>query len=69
MRRPHPRSGLPITNTSRYLWRGTVELHIDNTSIPVDIGEIPSGRTATDTVDFKLDPGSHELEGSLLIGP
>jgi hypothetical protein len=60
---------IPITNTSRYLWRGTVEVVLDDTSIPVDIGEIPSGATASDTVDIKLDPGSHELTGSLLIGP
>jgi hypothetical protein len=60
---------VPITNTSSHPWRGTVQMVLDDTHIPVNIGEIPSGDTASDTVTFDLDPGSHEVSGSLLIGP
>ena len=60
---------VPITNESRYLWRGTVQLLLDDIAIPVDIGEIPAGQTATDSVTLNLDPGAHEVTGSLLIGP
>jgi hypothetical protein len=58
-----------ITNASRFPWRGTVKLLLGKTSIPVDIGEIPAGQSATDEVPFNLDPGDHEVNGSLLIGP
>src|SRR2546427_7220661 len=40
---------LPITNHSKFLWRGTVKLQLGKTSIPVDIGEIPAGKTANST--------------------
>ncbi len=60
---------LPITNTSRFLWRGTVRLQLGQTSLPVAIGEIPAGPTARDEVEFRLDPGTHDLSGSLLVGP
>lgn len=60
---------LPITNNTEFLWRGTVKLVLGDTSIPVDIGEIAAGDTATDKVTFNLDPGTFELNGSLLIGP
>ena len=60
---------VPITNESPHPWRGTVQLLLDETAIPVDIGEIPSGETEIDTVTFDLDPGAHEVTGSLLIGP
>jgi hypothetical protein len=60
---------LPITNTSEFLWRGTVKVVLGGTSIPADIGEIPAGETRQDVLHFKLDEGAHELNGSLLIGP
>ncbi|MFN2489604.1 MAG: hypothetical protein ABR529_07685 [Actinomycetota bacterium] len=60
---------VPITNESPYLWRGTVQLILDGTAIPVDIGRVPAGETASDTVAFDLETGSHEVSGSLLIGP
>ena len=60
---------LPITNDSPHLWRGTVKLLLDETPIPVDIGEIDAGETESDTVVVRLDPGSHQVDGSLLIGP
>ncbi|MDQ3646796.1 MAG: hypothetical protein M3345_07665 [Actinomycetota bacterium] len=60
---------LPITNNTRFLWRGTVKLVLGKTSIPVDIGEIEAGETATDTIEFPLKPGTQQVSGSLLIGP
>ena len=60
---------VPITNNTKFGWRGTVKLELGKTSIPVDIGSIAAGDTETDTVEFDLDPGTFELNGSLLIGP
>ena len=60
---------LPITNHTKHLWRGTVSVVIDNTTIPVDIGEVPAGETRQDTIDVEVNSGTTELNGSLLIGP
>ena len=60
---------LPITNSSRFTWRGTVQLILGSTTIPIGIGEIRSGQTASDSVVIRVDRGAHELNGSLLIGP
>lgn len=60
---------LPITNHTEHLWRGTVSVVIDKTTIPVDIGEVPAGETRQDTIDLELDKGTTEVNGSLLIGP
>lgn len=58
-----------ITNRSKLDWKGTVEVHLDDTAIPVGIGEIKAGDTEEDSVEFELDEGTHEINGSLLIGP
>jgi hypothetical protein len=59
-----------ITNRSDYGWRGTVQLRLDATTIPVSIGTVDPGSSATDTIELRVRPGStHELAGSLLIGP
>lgn len=60
---------VPITNNTDTRWRGTVELLIDETRVPIDIGEIAAGATESDTVHFRLGAGTHEVSGSLLIGP
>lgn len=60
---------LPITNETEFPWRGTVTLVVGDTALPVDIGEIPPGETRTDEVDFEPEPGTLEVNGSLLIGP
>ncbi len=60
---------VPITNHTRYAWRGTVLFKLEDTKIPLDIGSVPAGGTGKDTVEFTLDSGSYELSGSLLIGP
>lgn len=62
-----------IQNNTRALWKGTVQLVLEQTgrktTIPVAIGSIPAGKAAEDSVSFSLDPGTHEMGGSLLIGP
>ena len=60
---------VPIKNNSDELWRGTVKLSLGRTSIPVGIGEIEAGATEQDTLEFDLEEGTHQLNGSLLIGP
>ena len=61
---------LAITNGSEYGWRGSVQLKLDDIDIPIDIGEIGSGETATDDFQLRLDEGStYAIEGDLLIGP
>jgi hypothetical protein len=61
---------LNITNGTKYGWRGSVTLKLDNTAIPVDIGEIGAGETASDSVTLRLKHGqSYEIKGRLLIGP
>ena len=60
---------LPVTNRSEFPWKGSVQLQIGPNSLPVDIGEIPPGGTASDTLHVEVDPGVHEIGGSLLIGP
>lgn len=59
-----------ITNRTPSAWKGTVQLVLEGeTSLPVNIGSVPAGRTASDAVEFSLREGAHELGGSLLIGP
>lgn len=61
-----------ITNNTDALWRGTVQLALKgptSVTFPVDIGEIPPGRTASDEVNMTLGTGTTEVGGSLLIGP
>jgi len=61
---------LSITNGSEYGWRGSVQLQLDEIDIPIDIGEIGSGETASDEFELRLDEGStYEIQGDLLIGP
>jgi hypothetical protein len=60
---------VPITNNTDTRWQGTVELLIDETRVPIGIGEIAAGATESDTVHFRLGAGTHEVTGSLLIGP
>lgn len=60
---------LPITNNTEHPWRGTVNLQVENIIVPIDIRQIPPGETRSDSVTLRLDEGTHELTGSLLIGP
>jgi hypothetical protein len=59
-----------ITNNTETPWRGTVGLDLQGVGqIPVDIGGIPPEETESDELEFSLSSGTHELEGSLLVGP
>ena len=58
-----------VLNRTSHPWQGTIDLALDGNSIPVDIGKVAAGKAEQDTVVFRLDPGTHEVEGSLLIGP
>ena len=60
---------LPISNNTVHTWRGSVKLVVSGVTVPISIGEIEPGETEADSVSVKIDPGIHELEGSLLIGP
>jgi hypothetical protein len=60
---------MPITNHTRYTWRGSVKLLLGHTSIPLNVGSIRPGQTHSAHVDVRLDPGTHNIDGSLLVGP
>ena len=59
-----------ITNTTEHRWQGTVELDFDGAPVPVSIGRIDEGETATDTVEVRVPEGrTYEITGELLVGP
>lgn len=60
---------VPIRNETDFDWRGTVALDVGGTRVPVDVGTIRSGDTATDTLELRIDEGTVELSGSVLVGP
>lgn len=61
---------LVVTNNSDYGWRGTVQLRLGDTQIPIDIGKVDAKDSATDSFEVRLDSGRrYEIDGSLLIGP
>ncbi len=65
----HLRVILPITNTTPYGWRGTVELTVGSQTLPVAIGAIPARGTRVESVSIEVEPGAREIAGSLLVGP
>jgi hypothetical protein len=61
---------LAITNNSEYGWHGSVQLRLDDTLIPIDIGAIDAGETETDSFELRLDRSrTYEVQGRLLVGP
>jgi len=60
---------VPITNHTRYPWKGSVRLLLDGASVPLGVGEIQPGGTETGRVTIPIKPGYHEIAGTLLIGP
>lgn len=58
-----------VTNRSELDWRGTVELSIAGTRVPLAVGEIAAGETVTSTPTVRADEEQVEVEGQLLIGP
>ena len=60
---------LPITNATEAHWKGSVALRVKGTTIPVAIGAIQAGTTRAQTITLNVEPGTTEINGSLLIGP
>jgi len=60
---------LPIANNTKDDWQGSVKLQLGSATVPVRIGSIPAGQTRQDVIHFRVDPGTHDINGSLLIGP
>lgn len=61
---------LRITNNSDFGWRGSVQLDLGGIDIPIDIGQIPAGGTASDDVTVNLTRNrQYEIQGNLLVGP
>jgi hypothetical protein len=60
---------LPIANQTKYDWEGSVKLKLGGATVPVRIGRVPAGQTREDVIHFKVKPGTHQINGSLLIGP
>jgi hypothetical protein len=60
---------LPLENHTKYDWEGSVKLKLGSATVPVRIGRVPAGKSRDDVIHFKVNPGTHEINGSLLIGP
>ena len=60
---------IPIENQGEGAWRGTVQLQVGSTLVPVEFGLVPAGESRTETVILRLPDGVSEFQGSLLIGP
>jgi hypothetical protein len=60
---------LPLENHTKYDWEGSVKLKLGGATVPVRIGRVPAGKSRDDVIHFKVSPGTHEINGSLLIGP
>ena len=59
-----------IVNDTDVDWQGSVELEFSGISVPVAIGDITAGETATDTITLSIEPDrTYEISGTLLIGP
>lgn len=59
----------PITNGTAFPWEGSMSLKFKGTTIPVSIGRVDPGETRAESVTVKIEPGTTEIGGSLLIGP
>lgn len=63
---------ITLINETEFEWQGSADLVIEGrrrATFPISIGRVESGASGTDTVELSLDEGTHELGGSLLIGP
>lgn len=59
-----------IVNDTDVDWQGSVELEFSGISVPVAIGDIAAGETASDTITLSIEPDrTYEISGTLLIGP
>lgn len=61
---------IEIGNDTDVDWQGSIELEFSGVAVPVAIGDIPAGETATDTIILQIEPDrTYEISGTLLIGP
>lgn len=60
---------LPVRNLTDHIWRGTIAVRLGSIQIPVDVGEVGPGETASDTILLNLETGEHKVDGSLFVGP
>lgn len=58
-----------LTNRSELDWRGTVQLSIGGTNVPLAVGRIAAGETVSSTPTIRTDEDQVEIAGQLLIGP
>lgn len=58
-----------VTNRSELDWRGTVQLSIGGTRVPLAVGRIATGETVSATPTIRTATDQVEVEGQLLIGP
>jgi hypothetical protein len=58
-----------LTNKTPHPWRGTVAMTVGSLLVPLRMGRIGPGASASSAVGLHLLPGAHDLEGALLVGP
>lgn len=58
-----------LTNKTAHPWRGTVAMTVGALQVPLPLGRIGPGATASAAVDLHLLPGAHSFDGALLLGP
>ncbi|MFP4312619.1 MAG: hypothetical protein ACLFS9_11655 [Nitriliruptoraceae bacterium] len=58
-----------VANRSELDWRGTIELSIAGTRVPLAVGRIAAGETVSSRPMIRATDEQVEIEGQLLIGP
>lgn len=58
-----------VANRSDVDWRGTIQLDIGDTAIPLTVGRIPAGATVDDATWIRSRDDQVAIDGALLIGP
>ena len=60
---------LVVANRSDVDWRGTIQLAIDDTQIPLSVGRIAAGSTVDEATWIRRQDDQVAIDGQLLIGP
>jgi hypothetical protein len=58
-----------VSNRSELDWRGTIQLSIAGTNVPIAVGRISAGDTVTSNPTVRTGTDQIEVDGQLLIGP
>lgn len=64
-----------VSNQTSTQWNGTIALDLtdealtDTISLPIRIGSIGAGSTASENVSVRIREGTYEFSGTLLVGP